>query len=150
LINPYGVKLHLYLREYLRSDAIRNGVQEFQSPAFRSESMLHYMVLLFLGLAITGALLKKHLLTEILWIWFLAYNSLVSVRHVPLFGIVAAPILASEITAVWNRWVQSQSARSIARTLDAITAQFQSGALRVSIWGPAVVAGLALSHSSNW
>src|SRR5262249_30040507 len=29
LINPYGVKLHLFLIDYLRSDTIRNGVQEF-------------------------------------------------------------------------------------------------------------------------
>ena len=50
--------------------------------------------------SISGALLKKHRLTEVLWIWFLAYNSLVSVRHVPLFAIVAVPILAQEITPV--------------------------------------------------
>ena len=137
LVNPYGVKLHLFLLDYLGSDTIRNGVQEFQSPSFRSESMLDFMILLFLGLAVTGALLKKHRLTEVLWIWFMAYNSLISVRHVPLYLIVAVPILAEELTDWWNDWVRSRPARSIARTLDAITTQFQGGALRVSIWAPA-------------
>jgi hypothetical protein len=150
LINPYGVKLHLYLRDYLNSDAIRNGVQEFQSPSFRVESMFHYMLVLFVALAITAPLLKNRRLTEILWIWFLAYQSLVSVRHVPLFMIVAVPIVAGEITAWWNQWAQAQPKRSIARTLDAITAQFQVGALRLSSWVPVVVLALALSHSSNW
>jgi len=150
LVNPYGVKLHLFLVDYLRSDTIRNGVQEFQSPSFRSESMFHYMVLLFLAVAISGALLKKHRLTEALWIWFLAYNSLVSVRHVPLFAIVTVPILASEITAWWSDWAQAQSRRSIARTLDAVTGQHGCGTLRLSIWAPAVVLWLALSHSTNW
>jgi len=150
LANPYGVKLHLFLLDYLRSDTIRNGVQEFQSPSFRSESLLHYMVLAFLALAISGALVKKHRLTEVLWIWFMAYNSLVSVRHVPLFAIVAAPILAQEITAWWNAWAQAQPSRSVARTLDAITGQHQCGAPRMSIWAPVVVLWLALSHTDNW
>jgi hypothetical protein len=150
LVNPYGVKLILYIRDTLGMSAIRNGVQEFQSPSFRVESMFHFMLVLFLALAITGSLLKKHRLTEVLWIWFLAYESLVSVRHVPLFMIVAVPILAVEVTAWWNQWAQAQPRRSVARTLDAITAQFQESPLRVSIWAPVVVLGLALSHSSQW
>ena len=150
LINPYGVKLHLYLREFMNASAILNGVQEFQSPSFRSESMFHYMIMLFLALAITGSLLKKHRLTEILWIWFLAYQSLMSVRHVPLFVIVAVPVVAVEVTAWWHGWVQNQSRRSIAATLEAVTAQFQAGSLRWSLWTPALVLALALSHFSNW
>ena len=150
LINPYGVKLHLFLQDYLRSDTIRNGVQEFQSPSFRSESMLDFMILLFLGLAITGPLLKKHRLTEALWIWFLAYSSLVSVRHALLFMIVALPIVSAELTEWWNGRVRAQPARSLARTFDAITSQFQCGALRFSVWAPIAVTALALTQTSNW
>jgi hypothetical protein len=150
LINPFGAALHLSIRSILRSDTIRNGVQEFQSPSFRSESMFHYMILLFLGLAISAVLLRKHRLTEVLWIGYWAYNSLVSVRHVPLFAIVVVPILALEFTVWWNQWAQAQPSRSVARTLDSIMAQFQGGAQRLSIWAPAVVLGLALSHTSNW
>ncbi len=54
LVNPYGVKLILYIRDTLGVSAIRNGVQEFQSPSFRAESMFHFMLVLFLALAITG------------------------------------------------------------------------------------------------
>ena len=117
LINPFGAALHLSIKEVLRSSTIRNGVQEFQSPSFRSESLFHYMILLFLGLAISTVLLKKHRLTEVLWIGFWAYNSLISVRHVPLFVITVVPILAIELTDLWNRWAQSQPRRSIARRL---------------------------------
>jgi hypothetical protein len=150
LMNPYGIKLHLFLQSYLGSDAIRNGVQEFQSPSFRSESMFDFMILLFLGLAISGALLKKHRLTEVLWIWFLAYSSLVSVRHAPLFMIAAVPILAVEITGWWTKWVATRSKRSIARTVDSITGQFQCRVRHVSIWSPLVILALAMSQSSNW
>jgi hypothetical protein len=150
LINPYGIKLHLFIREYLGASAIRNGVQEFQSPSFRSESMFHYMILLFLGLALTGALIRKHRLVDVLWIWFWAYKSLESVRHAPLFAIVATPIVAAELTAIWTRWVSSRPPRSIARTLDAITGQFQQSSLRMTLWAPCAVLALSLSHMKSW
>jgi hypothetical protein len=129
---------------------MRNGIQELQSPSFRAESMFHYMFLMFLSLALTVPLLKKHRLVETLWIWFWAYNSLVSVRHVPLFLIVAVPIAAAEVTSWWSKWGEAQPARSIARTLNDIADQCQCGALRIGIWAPAVVVALALSHTSNW
>ena len=49
LVNPYGYQLHLHVLDYLRSDWIRNVIQEFQSPSFRSENMLQFEVLLFAG-----------------------------------------------------------------------------------------------------
>src|SRR5262249_8769836 len=136
--------------DYLSSDAIRNGVQEFQSPSFRSEGMLDFMIVLFLGLAILSPLLHKRRVTEVLWILFLAYNALVSVRHVPLYLIVTVPILAAELTAWWTGWVRSTAHDSLARTLDAITSEFQPGLSRVSLWGAVAVAALALSQASNW
>jgi hypothetical protein len=81
LINPYGVKLHLYIRDYLNGHH-RNSVQEFQSPSFRAERAC-----LYAG-AVRGvgdqrlSLEEAHRLTESCG-WFLAYHSLVSVRHVP-------------------------------------------------------------------
>jgi hypothetical protein len=150
LVNPYGLKLALSLANILKSDTIRNGVQEFQSPSFRSESMFDFMIVLFLALAITGSLLKRRRLTEVLWIWFFAYESLVSVRNVPLFMIVATPILAGEVTGWWNEWARAQPKRSIAATLDEISAQFQVGQLRLSVWAPVFVIVLAFSHSDNW
>ncbi len=150
LVNPYGPKLMLSLANILKSDTIRNGVQEFQSPSFRSESMFDFMIVLFLSLAITGSLLKRRRLTEVLWIWFFAYESLVSVRNVPLFMIVATPILALEVTAWWNEWARTQPKRSIGATLDSIATQFQVDQLRLSVWAPAFVILLAFSQSDSW
>ena len=48
LVNPYGWGLHQHIVEYLRSDWIRNVVQEFQSPSFRDENMLQFEALLFM------------------------------------------------------------------------------------------------------
>ena len=41
-LNPYGVQLHVHIVEYLRADWIKNIVQEFQAPTFRSEGQLQF------------------------------------------------------------------------------------------------------------
>ena len=47
LVNPYGIRVAQHVIEYLRSDWIRNVIQEFQSPSFRNENMLQFEALLF-------------------------------------------------------------------------------------------------------
>src|SRR2546423_1510573 len=59
IVNPYGIGLHRHLSEYLRSDWIKNAIQEFQSPSFRSETMLQFEGLLFLGLVAASALVRR-------------------------------------------------------------------------------------------
>jgi hypothetical protein len=84
LMNPYGWGLHKHVVEYLRSDWIRNVIQEFQSPSFRNENMMQFEVLLFAGLIAVGSLVRKKRIVEPLWVLFLAYEALSSGRHVPV------------------------------------------------------------------
>ncbi|HEY2845970.1 MAG TPA: hypothetical protein VGJ09_20075, partial [Bryobacteraceae bacterium] len=70
LVNPYGWKLHVHLREYLQSDWIRSVIQEFQSPTFRAENMLQFEALLLLGIMVAGALFRRRKIVEGLWIVF--------------------------------------------------------------------------------
>jgi hypothetical protein len=98
LVNPYGWELHQHIGGYLQSDFILNNVQEFQSPNFRGESMRFFEVVLLLGLPLAGRLLARREVTRALLIAAFAHAALVSVRHVPLFMIVAAPLLAREVT----------------------------------------------------
>jgi hypothetical protein len=98
LVNPYGWELHQHIGGYLQSDFILNNVQEFQSPNFRGESMRIFEVALLLGLPLAGRLVARREVTAALLIVAFAHASLVSVRHVPLFMIVAAPLLAREVT----------------------------------------------------
>ena len=94
LLNPYGVQLHVHIYDYLRADWIRNIVQEFQAPTFRSEGQLQYEGLLLAGLIAIGFLLRRGRYAEALWVLFLAHSSLISVRHAPLYAAVAAPLIA--------------------------------------------------------
>ena len=46
IVNPYGIQLHVHVAEYLRSDFIRNVVQEFQSPVFRARPSVQFELVL--------------------------------------------------------------------------------------------------------
>ena len=76
LVNPYGVGLHQHIWSYMRSDWIRNAVDEFQSPRFRSENLLHFELLLLVALLLTGWLAGRRqvadallVLTWLTWLW---------------------------------------------------------------------------------
>jgi hypothetical protein len=94
LANPYGWRLHQHLAQYLTSDWIRQVVDEFQSPRFRSESMLQFEILLFAGLALVPILFRQKQFADLLMVIFWAHAALISARHVPLYVIVAAPVVA--------------------------------------------------------
>ena len=98
LVNPYTYELHQHIFHYLQSDFILDHVQEFQSPNFRGESETMYEVALLLGIAACAGMLRRGEVARPLLIMAWAHASLVSVRHMPLFMIVAVPFLAKELT----------------------------------------------------
>ena len=103
LLNPYTYHLHQHIFQYLRSDFILQHVAEFQSPDFRGGGMRYFEVLLFAGLVCVPALLKRRDLTRALLIVAWAHASLLSGRHVLLYVVVAAPLVAQEVTWLWER-----------------------------------------------
>ena len=145
LVNPYGYGLHRHVVEYLRSDWIRDVVQEFQSPSFRNESMLQFEALLFAGLIAAGAALRRRQVVEGLWILFFAYLSLSSVRHVPVFITVTAPFVAAEIAGWWKALSAGASNQSLAGILNQMASECAAGFRRTSAWPAAVVLALALT-----
>ncbi len=60
-MNPLGSGLHAHIIEYLRADWIRNMVQEFQAPTFRSEGQTQYEILLIAGLIVTRRFPQKEM-----------------------------------------------------------------------------------------
>jgi len=142
LVNPYGIQLHLHVWEYLRSDWIRSVIQEFQAPSFRNENLLQYEVLLLVGLIVAGVLFRRKQVAEGLWILFFAHMSLSSVRHVPIFVTVAAPLIAQEASVWWTTWTGAASRTSLAGILNQMAADSMHGFRRTSIWPAAVVVTL--------
>lgn len=112
LVNPYGWRLHQHIVGYLSAPWIQNSVQEYQSPSFRSESTLVFAVLLLAGAAAASRVLARREWFEggLVFGWALA--GLWSARHIPIYAIAAAPVVAGE----WGRWWRERAARSAPRS----------------------------------
>src|SRR3984957_4233096 len=150
LLNPYGIYLHLHILDTLQSTWIKTNVSEVQSPTFRSEEMYYFMLLLFAGLFCVVPLIRARRLVEPLWILFLAYASLTSVRHAPIFLLVAAPIVAFEASRWWNSAASGRSRNSTLGTLHEMTGKFSAKLGGTSALIPAFILLLAFVPGVNW
>ncbi|MDQ6665575.1 MAG: hypothetical protein M3Z23_14435 [Acidobacteriota bacterium] len=144
LLNPYGWRLHAHIARYLTSDWILRSVAEFQSPSFRSEGLIYFEILLFAGLGLTTVLIAKRRFYEALLLLFWSQAALRSVRHVPIYVLVAAPILASEFTLLWDRLTASRAKRSTLGILRDVFDDFPQHCRRTSTWPLILCAMLAL------
>ena len=155
LVNPYGYHLHEHIGAYLQSDFILKYVQEFQSPDFRGESMKVYELVLIVSILLAGRMLVRRQVTLALLVLAWAHASLISVRHMPLFMIVAVPFLAREVSELLeagaktgNTWLRAVSdiARDYGRRIEGSPGQVrsESGPFVFSLLGIAAMAGLAV------
>ena len=140
LLNPYGWRLHQHVAGYLNSRWILDNVQEFQSPNIRSEGMVVFAVLLLAAVAVTARGDRFEAALVLVW----GFASLRSARHVPLFAIAAAPVVASSAAALWER-IAAQ-----ARPRDAVRILWEMGrdlarAPRASLWVPVSAAAVMLA-----
>jgi len=148
LLNPYGWRLHQHVAAYLRSDWIRNNIQEFLSPVFRSESALQFEVMLFAGLMTVAWLVSRRSFVPALWILFWAHQALASIRHVPVFMIVSAPFVAAALTRLWRIWVEPAGGKSFRGIFAGLARDMAPGCARTSLWIAAVTSAFILLPES--
>lgn len=151
LANPFGWELHRHIASFLRQDWVRNTVMEYQAPTFRHENEFHFELLLFLGLLAAASLVSRKRVVEPLWILFWAHFSLTSMRHIPIFAVVAAPVVAVEATHLWARLAHQSPRRSVASAVERLASDLAPGFRRFSLWPVVFVLALVLSPvSSGW
>jgi hypothetical protein len=149
--NPYGAGLHVHVARYVTSDWIRNSVDEFQSPRFRSENLLHFELLLVAGLLVAGWWVSRRRVADALLVAGWAHLALASVRHVPLFALVAAPLLAGSLSEILGAWAGGARSGSAKRILWDLGGELRPGFRRFSLWGPALAAAVMLATpASRW
>jgi hypothetical protein len=98
-VNPYFYKLHQHVIAYLADGYQMKHIGEFQSISFHHPLASYYEVLLVVGLATAFWNLLRRDFTPVLLILSWAHLSLVSGRNIPLFAIVASPLIAFAITS---------------------------------------------------
>ncbi len=134
LVNPYGWELHRHILSYLSSDWIKMSIAEFQSPSFRAENVLQFEILLISGLLVAGRLLWERRYVDALWIAAWAHFSLQSARHIPMYAIFAAPLVAVEGSKAWRAWALGQPRKSPGRTLYEFGRDLGAGLGRATLW----------------
>jgi hypothetical protein len=142
LLNPRGYALLLFPFTLVSNRFIMDNVSEFLSPNFHHALPYKYFLLFSIGLV---SISRKRLdLIELTLLLLFTYMSLYSARYIPLFAIVATPILLRQVQAslqASSPVVNFFETRS--RNLQAIDARAKSG------WWPVlsvlVVSALALA-----
>ena len=150
LVNPYGTQLHRHILSYLRSDWIRNHIQEFQAPAFRTEGELQFELLLLAGIFLAGWLLRRRDVTGCFWILFLGHSALTSLRHAPLYVSVAGPMVAAELSLLWNKWVSGHKKSFVPGIFWQVGKDLVPSFSRITIWPVAALVVLCLLPKIAW
>jgi hypothetical protein len=94
VINPFGIQAVLFSLGTLTSPLIQNNIQEWASPDFHSMPGLLVEAMVFLLLAGLATRRVRAPTSEWLLALALLYLALSSQRHVPLFVLAAAPLMA--------------------------------------------------------
>ena len=98
LINPFGYHILLFPFKLVSNKFIMNHVSEFLSPNFHEPlPFKYYLLLMFVIFALSA---QKTNLIELLLILMFTNMSLYSARYIPLFSIIAAPILLKQLRTI--------------------------------------------------
>jgi len=150
VLNPYGINLQLHIVEILSSDWIMTHVHEFMSPSFRGEQLMDFMILLITGLACIVPLIRRRNLVETLWILFLAYCSLRSSRHLTIFVLAAAPVIALVLSEYWSTIAANKPKASVLGLLNDFSRQLTTWSTGTSLFIPATILILAHVPGMHW
>jgi hypothetical protein len=95
LVNPYGYHLHQHIWEYVRDPKQAMFIDEFQAVNFQSSGAEFFETMLVLGFGAAVWYLVRKRYSEVLLLVAWAHVSILVVRNVPIFMIVAAPLTAT-------------------------------------------------------
>jgi len=102
-LNPYGLALYRYPFETLHSRAMLAYIGEWQSPDFHQAKYLAALCLMLAWLAVPILSPGRLRARELLLLVFTLGAALRSVRHIPIFALVAAPLLSAIIQARFDQ-----------------------------------------------
>jgi len=98
-LNPYGMRMYRYPIETLYSSGIQGYISEWLSPNFH-DGMFPPLLVMMLAIFVAGAVSPLRLRpAELLLLATVTWATLHSARHIPIFVLVAAPLLSRLIYA---------------------------------------------------
>jgi hypothetical protein len=103
VVNPNGVQLLLYPFGTLGSPAMQSYIMEWFSPDFHLVQFQPLALYILILLAALGLSRSTPSATDFLFLFGFGYASLRSARHIPLFVLTTAPMLAGQLLGIWHR-----------------------------------------------
>jgi hypothetical protein len=121
LVNPYTWRLHQHVFEYLRDPYQAQHIMEFLSISFHHPIAIFFEIMLSAGVMAALWNVTKGRYTEAVLIVVFGHTALLAARNIPLFMIVAAPVVAAAVDEWialmpgWNLagWVRNAAAKFI-------------------------------------
>lgn len=110
-LNPNGVRLFLYPIETLRSTAMQNYIAEWASPHFHRAEYWPFLLIVLSTFAILSWAHMRVRPRDLILLLVSLYAGLCSIRLIPLFVLIATPILAKH----FSERLEKRSARSGSR-----------------------------------
>ena len=105
LLNPHGWRIYLFPFEIFLSRVQQQEVADWLSPNFHRPETLPLVILILYTIAVFTLSRKRVRPSELLLFLATLYATLKSYRHVAIFALVAAPLLASYL----QNWLRSTS-----------------------------------------
>lgn len=94
LVNPYGYHILLFPFKLTSDKFIMDNVSEFISPNFHEP--MPFTCLLLLIIAVFSVSKKALNIIEVMLMLLFTYMALYSARYIPIFAIIAAPVLVKQ------------------------------------------------------
>jgi hypothetical protein len=102
LVNPSGLDLLLFPLGTLGSEAIQGNIVEWFSPDFHSPYWWFFGAMLALGAISLIVSQRRVTATDLLIFLGTGWMGLTSVRHIPLFALAAAPVIARHLLSAFE------------------------------------------------
>jgi len=106
-LNPNGIQMYRYPLETLRSRSMQTYVDEWLSPNFHQAKELPFLFMLLAVLLALGLSARRLRARELLLLVATMWLALHSVRHIPIFVLVAVPMLSASA----QFWLEERGTR---------------------------------------
>jgi len=115
-LNPNGFRMFWYPYETLTSSSMAAFIEEWASPDFHKLMFLPLAILLLTTFGALAISPKRARMSELFLVLITAFAALRSVRHIPIFALIAAPVLANHLWALasergWDKLFTGEESR---------------------------------------
>ena len=102
MLNPNGARMYSYPFETLTSPAMQKYIQEWFSPDFHLVEFQPFGLLLIALIGLSLWSRSRISATSILLVLIFGYASLRSARNIPIFVLVAVPVLTRQVAGIFR------------------------------------------------